>query len=68
MRSPFFLVTIAIVFFIVVFGSGTVAAESSLSVVGPESISPGEVMLRRILVSASGLIYWGGVIVQARRV
>jgi len=27
-----------------------------------------ELQLRRIVVSASGLIYWGGVIVQARRV
>ncbi|MDP4792978.1 MAG: isoprenylcysteine carboxylmethyltransferase family protein [Verrucomicrobiales bacterium] len=68
MRSPIFLITIAIVFFIVSLGSGAVAAESSLSAVGPESISPGELMLRRLLVSASGLIYWGGVIVQARRV
>lgn len=33
-----------------------------------ESIDGGELMLRRALVCASGLIYWGGVFLQARRV
>lgn len=45
-----------------------VAAEAPAVVSGTEAVSSSEMMLRRILVSASGLIYWGGVIVQARRV
>jgi protein-S-isoprenylcysteine O-methyltransferase Ste14 len=31
-------------------------------------MSPEELLLRRVVVSASGLLYWGGVLVQARRV
>jgi protein-S-isoprenylcysteine O-methyltransferase Ste14 len=59
---------LAVFFIVSTYGSASVAAESSVAVAGSDSISPTEMMVRRILVSASGLIYWGGVIVQARRV
>lgn len=59
---------LAVLCLVTTVGSAAVAAESSVAVAGSDSISPTEMMVRRILVSASGLIYWGGVIVQARRV
>ena len=31
-------------------------------------MTPEELFLRRLVVSASGLLYWGGVLIQARRV
>ena len=31
-------------------------------------MTPEELLLRRVVVSASGLLYWGGVLIQARRV
>jgi protein-S-isoprenylcysteine O-methyltransferase Ste14 len=66
MNGRNFLLAMAIFFFS---AAGPVhAAESVASSAGSESIGTTEMMLRRILVSASGLIYWGGVIVQARRV
>ena len=67
MTVRFFLLALVVFFF-----SGADAVRSAESAVAPsvgtESISTTEMTLRRILVSASGLIYWGGVIVQARRV
>ncbi len=70
MRGRFFLLALVVVLFSGVGDSHAIDATESVSAgsVGPELIGATEMTLRRILVSASGLIYWGGVIVQARRV
>lgn len=66
MRERQFFLVLAIVLFS---GAGVEAAETATVVTGgSEHLSASEMTLRRFVVSASGLIYWGGVLVQARRV
>jgi len=68
MSSRILPIFLAAALFTLAFGSFAVAADVPAAATAPESISATELMLRCIVVSASGLIYWGGVIVQARRV
>lgn len=50
--------------------TGSVAAEEPVAegIVRTDSVGATGMSLRRIAVGASGLIYWGGVLIQARRV
>ena len=36
--------------------------------INPSSQMPDDLLIRRIAVAASGIVYWGGVLIQARRV
>jgi|GEM_PF-505401 protein-S-isoprenylcysteine O-methyltransferase Ste14 len=68
MNLAFFFIALSLLFFTAASGAPVVAETRPSEVAGTSGIPSAEMLLRGGLVSASGLIYWGGVLLQARRV